>query len=178
METVIDELFDNRLLGKVFSNCRKEIKIEEVYLAGHSYGGATVLETMANLIRKEKNNPLIKGLICLDAWFFPLSNSTYQHLVDQNILLLNSDTFFDVVPYIYYMEEKMDRLRQANTSTLKAFVIKKTDHISTSDFAFTFGNILKLTKTVSLQEYTIPIIELHEIVISLFMEGRASQEIL
>lgn len=52
METVIDELFDNRLLGKVFANARKEVLIKEVYLAGHSYGGATVLETMANLIRK------------------------------------------------------------------------------------------------------------------------------
>lgn len=72
----------------------------------------------------------------------------------------------------------MDRLRQSNTTTLKAFMMKKTDHLSTSDFAFTFGNLLRLTKTLNLQEYTIPIIELHEIAISLFMEGKSSEEIL
>lgn len=54
-------------------------------------------------MRKNKDTPLIKGLVCLDAWFFPLSQSTYQTLKDQNILLLNSETFFSVVPSIYYM---------------------------------------------------------------------------
>lgn len=109
---------------------------------------------MANLIKNKKDHSLIKGLICMDAWFFPLSNSTYQNLQEQKILLLNSDTFFSVVPYIYYMEEKMGRLREANASTVKAFMVKKTDHLSTSDFAFTFGNMLKLNKMVSLQEHT------------------------
>ena len=45
---------------------------------------------MANLISKNKYVPLIKGIIGLDAWYFPLSQSTYKNLVSQNILLLNS----------------------------------------------------------------------------------------
>ena len=72
----------------------------------------------------------------------------------------------------------MGRLRESNNSTLKAFVVKKTDHISTSDFAFTFGNIMKLLKTINLQEYTIPILEFHQIVISLFMQNKSTKEIL
>lgn len=70
-------------------------------MAGHSYGGGTVLETMANLIMKNKSSPLIKGLICMDAWFFPLSSSTYSYLKNQNMLFLNSDSFFGIVPSIY-----------------------------------------------------------------------------
>jgi pimeloyl-ACP methyl ester carboxylesterase len=66
------------------------MQIEEIFLAGHSYGGSTVLETASNLILKGKNSPLIKGLICLDAWYFPLSAATYPALKGQNILLLNS----------------------------------------------------------------------------------------
>jgi hypothetical protein len=56
---------------------------------------------MANLITKNKYVPLIKGIIGLDAWYFPLSQSTYKNLSDQNILLLNSESFFGIVPRIY-----------------------------------------------------------------------------
>jgi hypothetical protein len=57
-------------------------------------------------------------------------------------------------------------------------MVKKTDHISTSDFAFTFGNMMKMLNTINLQEHTVPILEFHEIVISLFMEGKTSEEML
>jgi pimeloyl-ACP methyl ester carboxylesterase len=77
-------------MKKVFPEVRKELPIEDIYLAGQSYGGATVLETMANLRMSNKASPLIKGLICLDAWFFPLSATTYQNLHNENLLLLNS----------------------------------------------------------------------------------------
>lgn len=61
---------------------------------------------------------------------------------------------------------------------MKAFVINKTDHLSISDFVFTFGNMFKMTKTVRLQQYAKPIIELHEIIISMFMEGESKEKIL
>jgi hypothetical protein len=54
---------------------------------------------------------------------------------------------------------------------MKAFMIEKTDHLCVSDFVFTFGNLFKLLKTVRMQEYGKPIMELHEIIISLFIEG-------
>lgn len=66
----------------------------------------------------------------------------------------------------------MGRLREGNSESLKAVMIKRTDHITISDFAFTFGNLMKLTKTIALQEHTVPVIELHEVVISLFMQGK------
>lgn len=107
----------------------------------------------------------------MDAWFFPLSESTYLNLKDQNILLIHSESFFSVVPPFYYMEDKLNRLKQNNSQTIKPFLITKTDHLSISDFVFTFGNFFKLSKTVKLQEYAKPIIEIHEIIISLFMGG-------
>lgn len=73
MELVLDEILENKLLDKVF-NVGKEIKIEKIYLVGHSFGAATALETMASLTQQKKVSPRIKGLICMDAWFFPLSN--------------------------------------------------------------------------------------------------------
>jgi pimeloyl-ACP methyl ester carboxylesterase len=92
------------LLRTVFPEVGKNIGIENIFLAGQSYGGSTVLETMANLRIANKVSPLIKGLICMDAWYFPLSSTTYENLKDENILFLNSESFFKIVPYIYYME--------------------------------------------------------------------------
>ena len=57
--------------------------------------------------------------------------------------------------------------------TMKAVIVKNTDHISTSDFAFVMGNIMKLVSIVRLQEHTKDVLEFHEIVISLFMEGKS-----
>lgn len=75
METILEGILEKDLLGGIFKE--KKILIERVFLAGHSYGGGTALETMANLIEKQKDHSKISGLICLDAWFFPLSQSTY-----------------------------------------------------------------------------------------------------
>jgi hypothetical protein len=51
----------------------------------------------------------------------------------------------------------MGRLRDANKETIKAFMITKTDHLSTSDFVFALGSILSLMNTVKLQALAIPV---------------------
>jgi hypothetical protein len=76
------------------------------------------------------------------------------------------------------MEDKMNRIREANKDSVKAFMMAKTDHISVSDFAFVLGTIMKIDNSIKLQEHTVPVLELHEVVISLFMEGKSSKEIL
>lgn len=149
-----------------------------MYLAGHSFGGATALETMSNLLINNKMAHLIKGVICMDAWYFPLSESTYKNLQNQNILFINTENFFNTVPYFYFLEDKQKRLRDSNERSMQAFMISQTDHLCVSDFVFTFGNMFKLTKTVKRQEEGKRILELHEIIISLFIEGENSQRIM
>ena len=72
----------------------------------------------------------------------------------------------------------MNRIREANIDTVKALIVKKTDHISTSDFAFAMGNVMKIVDIIKLQEHTVPVLEFNEIVLSLFMEGKSTKEIL
>jgi hypothetical protein len=40
----------------------------------------------------------------------------------------------------------MGSLREKNKNTLKAFVVKNTDHLSYCDFAFAMGGLLKYKK--------------------------------
>ena len=49
-------------------------------MMGHSYGGATIIEVMANLNKKNKAPKQVKGIICMDPWYFPLSETTYENL--------------------------------------------------------------------------------------------------
>lgn len=114
----------------------------------------------------------------MDAWYFPLSESTYEYLKDQNILSIHTETFFSVVPFFYRLEDKFKRLRDNNKHTMKTFMIEKTDHLCVSDFVFTFGSLFKLAKIVKMQECGKAIIELHEIIISLFIEGESTEKII
>ena len=87
---MLDEVLEGKLLNEIFADGGKNIEIEEIHFAGNSLGGATIIETMANLRMKNKVSPLVKGLICLDPWYFPLSSTTYENLKDENMLFLNS----------------------------------------------------------------------------------------
>lgn len=79
-----------------------EIVPEEIHLAGQSYGGGTILQTIAEMI-KLKEEHLIKSVIALDPWMFPLNEDSYEIIKNQNILIINSQTFWEStsIPYIY-----------------------------------------------------------------------------
>jgi len=89
--------------NKFFPNhLGEDISVDEIHLCGQSYGGGTALQTLAELI-KEKKDHLIKSVIALDPWMFPLDNDSYTIIKDKNILILNSQTFWESpsLPYIY-----------------------------------------------------------------------------
>ena len=41
---------------------------------------------------------------------------------------------------------------------MKPFVVTNTDHLSISDFVFTFGRLFQLMKTVRMQQFAKPIL--------------------
>lgn len=55
-------------------------------------------------LNSESRGKIIKAGIVFDPWLFPLSSSTYDSLKDQNIVLINTQTFYERVPEIYRME--------------------------------------------------------------------------
>lgn len=66
------KLFDLVLGGWVGQIMKQPVKIENITLFGHSFGGTTVLST-ASQIKSHQLYPLIDKIICLDPWLFPLS---------------------------------------------------------------------------------------------------------
>ena len=90
------------------------MNLDKVYLAGHSFGSGTAMETLSYMMEQKDNIVSIKGLICLDPWFFPMSESTYQNVKNQNILIINTDTFLNKQPSFYKAQEKLLRVKEAN----------------------------------------------------------------
>jgi pimeloyl-ACP methyl ester carboxylesterase len=159
-----------------------DIKFTEVILAGHSYGGATALATKAALNHKCKTTQyqpklVINRVICLDPWLFPLEQHTYDNLQDQDIFMLNSQHFFEQVPYIYDLENLFVKLREKNPN-LKAFMVKRMGHIASCDMVYVFGNILKFTGTIKLHHLTDEFMALNMLICQFFLEGRSKEEIL
>ena len=108
--SVYKEIIEGKLLQTVFKEVG-EIRLDTVYLGGHSFGSGTILETMSTMMEKGDDLTPIKGMICLDPWFFPMSQSTYDNVKNQNMLIINTDTFLDVQPYFYGAKEKLLRVK-------------------------------------------------------------------
>ena len=81
----------------------EEITVKSVHFAGHSFGGATCLEALANMNAKKVDISLVKGTICIDPWLFPLSESTLNTSLGVEITVINSQTFLERMPPEFQM---------------------------------------------------------------------------
>ena len=50
-------------------------------------------------------------------------------------------------------------------------MVKKTDHIGQSDFAYCFGGLLKLTKIIKLLELSDKLMHLNQLLFKQFLQG-------
>ena len=87
---------------------------------------------------------------------------------------MQTDHFYSQLPRIYHMEDKLTRIYHSNKQSLKAVILKGTDHLAPADAVFVFGNMLQITKTIKLQHLSDVILQLHQVAISLFFEGRST----
>ena len=61
---------------------------------------------------------------------------------------------------------------------MKAFMVKKMDHLSQSDMAYIFGNILQFTGSIKKQRLTDGFMGLNIVLSNLFLKGESKSEIL
>lgn len=70
--------------GHSLCNFAGRLDMAKIYMMGHSFGGCTALLTASR-------NELIKGVICMDPWMFPVSKLKFS--VNQPVLLIHNETF-------------------------------------------------------------------------------------
>ncbi|XP_063173681.1 platelet-activating factor acetylhydrolase isoform X3 [Candoia aspera] len=104
------------------------IDLQKIAAMGHSFGAATVIETLSKDAR-------FKCGILLDAWMFPLSDEVYPR-VHQPLLFINSEKFQWALNIL-----EMKKLNCKGRER-KMITIKGTVHQSFPDFTFLAGNIV------------------------------------
>lgn len=102
------------------------------------------METVAKLSRKKIPLTMVREIIAIDPWVYPLSESTLNHHFDQRITVINSETFLDFLPPEFKMKENMRRIKTNNLRNFSGFVLMGTDHIFCTDFIFVCGNGIQL----------------------------------
>ena len=72
MEKIYASLVNGELIGNIFPEA-KGIRVKEVHFIGDSFGGATCLQTIANMENKKMDLSLLKHCLVIDLFLFPLS---------------------------------------------------------------------------------------------------------
>lgn len=97
---------------------QSRININNIHLAGHSFGGATCLETMISLQNKEISHEKIQNILCFDPWVFPLSKQTLEEKITKPMKFINSQSFIERLPKEFRMRENLTKLKTVNADNL------------------------------------------------------------
>lgn len=149
--------------------------MKSLRFAGHSFGGATSMETLAHLVNAKADLSLFEGIIALDPWLYPLSEQTYQSLQNQKMLFINTETFMNRMPPEFKIQQKLARIQAGNKESLKAFVVMGSDHIAPTDFIFVVGNGVKAITRCDQYDLSEKILELHLELIDSELSGLSSE---
>lgn len=115
------------------SQCKLEnfigrLDLEDLVMMGHSFGGATALNTISK--RQE-----FKYCILLDPWMFPIKDEELYKKVQQPILFINTQTF--------HIESNVKAMAKFLTNdNRKMYTIKHTTHENQTDSPLIIGNWL------------------------------------
>ncbi|XP_066561619.1 platelet-activating factor acetylhydrolase isoform X2 [Amia ocellicauda] len=124
-----------------WSKLKGSMDLCKTAVMGHSFGGATVIESLSK-------EPKFKCGIALDAWMFPLNDDVYPR-VNQPILFINSEKF--------QWAGNIIRMKKLDSTTIqrKMITIRGSVHQSFPDFTFLtgpwIGKILKLKGEINPQ---------------------------
>ncbi|NWI65870.1 PAFA acetylhydrolase, partial [Todus mexicanus] len=112
-----------------WNSLKDSVDTSRIAVMGHSFGGATVIESLSKEIR-------FRCGIALDAWMLPVGDDIYQNSVQQPLLFINSEKFQWADNIL-----KMQKL-SSNDTNKKMITIKGSVHQSFPDFTFVSGQII------------------------------------
>ncbi|KAM6207880.1 platelet-activating factor acetylhydrolase isoform 1-T1 [Sarcoramphus papa] len=112
-----------------WNSLKDSVDTSRIAVMGHSFGGATVIESLSKEIR-------FRCGIALDAWMLPVGDDIYQSSVQQPLLFINSEKFQWADNIL-----KMKKL-SSNDTNKKMITIKGSVHQSFPDFTFVSGEII------------------------------------
>ncbi|XP_023780047.1 platelet-activating factor acetylhydrolase isoform X2 [Cyanistes caeruleus] len=112
-----------------WNSLKDSVDTSRIAVMGHSFGGATVIESLSKEIR-------FRCGIALDVWMLPVGDDIYQNSVQQPLLFINSEKF--------QWAENILKIKKliSNDTNKKMITIKGSVHQSFPDFTFVSGGII------------------------------------
>ncbi|XP_032911338.1 platelet-activating factor acetylhydrolase isoform X1 [Catharus ustulatus] len=112
-----------------WSSLEDSVDTSRIAVMGHSFGGATVIESLSKEMR-------FRCGIALDVWMLPVGDDIYQNSVQQPLLFINSEKF--------QWAENILKIKKliSNDANKKMITIKGSVHQSFPDFTFVSGGII------------------------------------
>ncbi|XP_066036128.1 platelet-activating factor acetylhydrolase isoform X1 [Chamaea fasciata] len=112
-----------------WNSLKDSVDTSRIAVMGHSFGGATVIESLSKEIR-------FRCGIALDVWMLPVGDDIYQNSVQQPLLFINSEKF--------QWAENILKIQKliSNDTNKKMITIKGSVHQSFPDFTFVSGGII------------------------------------
>ncbi|XP_017668537.1 PREDICTED: platelet-activating factor acetylhydrolase isoform X1 [Lepidothrix coronata] len=112
-----------------WNSLKDSVDTSRIAVMGHSFGGATVIESLSKEIR-------FRCGIALDVWMLPVGDDIYQNSVQQPLLFINSEKF--------QWADNILKIKKliSNDANKKMITIKGSVHQSFPDFTFVSGGII------------------------------------
>ncbi|XP_041282045.1 platelet-activating factor acetylhydrolase isoform X1 [Onychostruthus taczanowskii] len=112
-----------------WNSLKDSVDTSRIAVMGHSFGGATVIESLSKEMR-------FRCGIALDVWMLPVGDDVYQNSVQQPLLFINSEKF--------QWAENILKIKKliSNDTNKKMITIKGSVHQSFPDFTFVSGGII------------------------------------
>uniref|UniRef100_A0A674GSU6 1-alkyl-2-acetylglycerophosphocholine esterase n=2 Tax=Taeniopygia guttata TaxID=59729 RepID=A0A674GSU6_TAEGU len=112
-----------------WNSLKDSVDTSRIAVMGHSFGGATVIESLSKEIR-------FRCGIALDVWMLPVGDDICQNSVQQPLLFINSEKF--------QWAENILKIKKliSNDTNKKMITIKGSVHQSFPDFTFVSGGII------------------------------------
>ncbi|XP_050171280.1 platelet-activating factor acetylhydrolase isoform X1 [Myiozetetes cayanensis] len=112
-----------------WKSLKDSVDTSRIAVMGHSFGGATVIESLSKEIR-------FRCGIALDVWMLPVGDDIYQNSVQQPLLFINSEKF--------QWADNILKIKKliSNDTNKKMITIKGSVHQSFPDFTFVSGGII------------------------------------
>ncbi|XP_071404333.1 platelet-activating factor acetylhydrolase isoform X1 [Pithys albifrons albifrons] len=112
-----------------WNSLKDSVDTSRIAVMGHSFGGATVIESLSKELR-------FRCGIALDVWMLPVGDDIYQNSVQQPLLFINSEKF--------QWADNILKIKKliSNDTNKKMITIKGSVHQSFPDFTFVSGGII------------------------------------
>ncbi|XP_064506778.1 platelet-activating factor acetylhydrolase isoform X2 [Pseudopipra pipra] len=112
-----------------WNSLKDSVDTSRIAVMGHSFGAATVIESLSKEIR-------FRCGIALDVWMLPVGDDIYENSVQQPLLFINSEKF--------QWADNILKIKKliSNDTNKKMITIKGSVHQSFPDFTFVSGGII------------------------------------